>query len=319
MAAIPKIPQDLPYPKLFFQKGVNFTAEYPNPYASEGARRRLEMLPQYGVNAVALVPYGFVSRGSPDVRLNRGAGSWESDEGLEELSGVAHARGMKVLLKPALWVGGGYATDLDFSSARDRQKWFEQYALFLEHYARLAKQIHADVLCVGGEFVKLTPYEAEWRGLVARVRALYPGPLVYAANFGEEFESIRFWDALDYIGLQEYYPLPDDLSTDFLVQKVEAVQRRFERPVIFTEAGFPSLVAPNRRPWDDSPRQLSPEDQARCYESVLRAFYRRPWFRGVYWWKVESNGAGGLEDGSHSLWGKPAMDVMARYYLQADR
>ncbi len=229
---------------------------------------------------------------------------------------MAHARGIKVLLKPAIW----NAFNLEFSSGGDRAKWFDQYRLFLEHYARLAKQIHADVFSVGGEFVKLSQYDAEWRKQIARVRELYPGPLVYAANFGPEFENIRFWDDLDYIGLQEYYPLPDNLSTDSILRKVEAVQRKFQKPVIFTEAAFSSYEAPNREPWEDKKRRkLSPEGQARCYEAVFRAFYYRPWFEGVYWWKVGTNGFGGSQDGSLTSWGKPAMDVVKQWYLEGGR
>lgn len=319
MATLPAIPRDLPYPKLFFQKGVTLTAEFPDVYASEGARRMLEALPRFGVNAVALVPYGFSPRSRPLVRMP-GANSWESDEGLEQLSRLAHARGIKVLLKPALWLEQGFPGELEFSSQQDRARWFAEYRQFLEHYARLATAIHADVFCVGTELAKLTPYEDEWRKLIARARELYPGPLVYAANFGTEFESVKFWDALDYIGLQEYYPLPDNLATDAVVQKVEAVQRRFQRPVIFTEAGFSSYEAPNHEPWSDSDhRKLSPEAQARCYDALLRAFYRKPYFQGVYWWAVRTNAQGGPEDGSHSPWGKPAMDVLARWYSQPEK
>lgn len=312
----PKIAPRPPDPVIFFQRGVNFTSEPPDIYGSDGARRMLESLPRYGVNAVALVPYGFSSRNRAEVRF---PGSMEPDEGVEELTAVAHSLGMKVLLKPGVWVDGGYAGDLEFSSTEDRAKWFAEYRAFLEHYARLAKRIHADIFCVGGEFVKLSKYDAEWRKLITRARELYPGPLVYAANFGSEFESLTFWDALDYIGLQEYYPLPDDLSTAALVQKVEAVQRRFQKPIIFTEAGFSSYEAPNRRPWEEAPRKVSPDDQARCYEAVLSAFYHKPWFQGVYWWKLGSNGYGSLQDGSLTPWGKPAMDVITTWYSKEKR
>ncbi|MFB3921342.1 MAG: hypothetical protein ACE145_06440 [Terriglobia bacterium] len=319
MALLPAIPRDLPYPKIFFQKGVTLTAEFPDVYASEGARRMLEALPRYGVNAVALVPYGFAARGQPRVRL-LGADSWESDEGLEQLSRLAHARGIKVMLKPSLWLRDGFPGDLEFSSPDDRAKWFAEYRQFLEHYARLATRIHADIFCVGTELAKLTPHEDEWRQLIARVRAVYPGPLVYAANFGTEFETVKFWDALDYVGLQEYYPLPDNLATDAVVTKVEAVQRKFQRPVIFTEAGFSSYELPNREPWNDSTNgKVAPDAQARCYEAILRAFYHKPYFQGVYWWAVRTNGQGGLEDGSHSPWRKPAMQVLARWYSSPER
>ena len=63
---------------------------------------------------------------------------------------------------------------------------------------------------------------------------------------GPEFETLRFWDALDYIGLNNYYPLPEDLATDAIVARVESVQRKFRKPVIFPEAGFASLESPNR-------------------------------------------------------------------------
>ena len=269
MASFPKAPADLPYPKLFFQKGVNFTAEFPDVYASEGARRMLELLPQYGVNAIALVPYGWSSVKPPRVLLPSQGQNWESDEGIEELSRVAHALGMKVLLKPAVW----QAYDLDIPSAPDRAAWFDEYRRFLEHYAQLAKRSHADIFCVGGELVHLTPYDSEWRKLISRVRKLYPGPLVYAANFGQEFEHVTFWDALDYIGLQEYYPLPDNLALESIVQKVEEVQQKYHRPVIFTEVGFPSLEGANRQPWDDSHNtRISLQAQVACYQAIFRAF-----------------------------------------------
>ncbi|MBZ5563498.1 MAG: hypothetical protein LAP13_13890 [Acidobacteriia bacterium] len=319
MSALPPIPANSPYTKIFFQKGVNLTAQFPDTYDSKGARQMLDALAAYGVNAVALVPYGFERCGDPQVHL-MGQGSWENDEGLRQLSRLAHARGMKVMLKPGVWVRGGYGGDLEFDSPADRARWFATYGVFLEHYARLATEIHADIFCVGGEFSKLSPFDAEWRKLIARVRGLYPGPLVYAANFGDEFEHLAFWDALDAIGLQEYYPLPDDLSTDALVRKVEAVQQKVQHPVIFTEAGFPSYEHPNREPWNDSRRgDLALDAQARCYEAVLRAFYNQPWFEGVYWWDVGTDGRGGLRDTSLTPWGKPAMQVIKHWYTAGGR
>lgn len=273
----------------------------------------LERLPKFGVNAVALIPYGFERQGSTDIAIG---GGMETDEGIEGLARVAHASGMKVMLKPGMWTeGGAFAGDLDFPDPAARAQWFASYQRLVEHYAQLAVRTHADVFCIGGEFVKLSRYDADWRRLIARARELYPGPIVYAANFGEEFETLTFWDALDYIGLQEYYPLPDDLSTGELVRKVEAVEKKFGKPVLFTEAGFPSAAGANRKPWDDSGGDIALDLQARSYDAVFRAFYDKPWFAGAYWWKVGSDGRGGPGDASHTPWGKPAMQVIARYYL----
>ncbi|HET7101921.1 MAG TPA: hypothetical protein VFJ52_12285, partial [Terriglobia bacterium] len=271
VAKLPPIPVNAPYPKVFFQKGVSFSAEFPNPYASTGARQMLRTLHADGVNAVALVPYGGMQLGSPEVR-GFGEHSWESDEGLRELSRLAHALGMKVMLKPGIWIRGHFGGDIEFSSEADRKKWFENYDRFIERYAKLAAEIHADLFCVGGEFVRMSRYDSDWRSIIANVRKVYPGPVTYAANFGEEFQNLKFWDALDYIGLQEYYPLPDDLSTDALLENVEAVEKRFHKPVLFTEVGFPSVPGGNRRPWADGKSDhVDLQLQARCYRAIFQA------------------------------------------------
>lgn len=306
-----------PYPKLFFQRGVNLTAEGPIGYDPQSILPLLDKLKSCGIDSIALVPYGFAGTKEPTVRY--GGNSMERSEDIVALTALAHQRGIKVLLKPQLWCRSGFPGNLDFPDPRQRAQWFAEYRKFLEYYATLAARMHADIFSIGVELGKMTPYEAEWRALIARARALYPGPLVYSATQGPEFETIRFWDALDYIGLDEYYPLPDDLSTTSLVRTVETVQAKFARPVIFTEAGFPSYANPYRAPWDETPRALSPSDQARCYQAVLKAFYTKPWFQGVYWWKVGTDNFGGPSDGSHTPWGKPAMDVVQRWYLHGGR
>jgi hypothetical protein len=308
-----------PVRKPVFQKGVNFTVERPDGYSSPKAREMIDRLAgEFGVNAIALVPYGFSPRDTPSVRFG-GRNIWETDQSIEQIAGYAHSKGLRVFLKPQIWVRGAFPGDLHYETTHDRARWFAEYRLFLEHYARLATRIKADLFAVGVEFGKMSRYEKEWRALIARARELYQGPLVYASVQGPEFETLAFWDALDYIGLNNYYPLPDSLDTAAVVRKVEAVQRRFGKPVIFPEAGFSSFEAPHREPWDETARKLAPSDQARAYEAVLRAFYQKPWFYGVYWWKVGTNGYGGASDGSHTPWGKPAMEVIRKWYTGPGR
>jgi hypothetical protein len=299
----------------FFQKGVNFTAEGPDYTSPTSFRVLLELKDEYGVTAVALVPYGFASQRIPRLRWN-GPGTWENDEAVSSVARQARAIGLKVMLKPHVWVRPGWPGDLDFPDPADREQWFHEYGRFVEHYAKLATRLKADIFCIGNEFGKLTRYDREWRALIQRARSHYKGPIVYAALQGPEFEQLTFWDALDYIGLNNYYPLPDDLSTDAVLRKVEAVQRRFGKPVIFPEAGFTSLEAPHRAPWDETRRKISLEEQARCYEALLKAFWNKPWFKGLYWWKIGSDGYGGPSDGSHTPWRKPAMDVVKKWYTR---
>jgi len=76
----------------------------------------------------------------------------------------------------------------------------------------------------------------------------------------------------------------------------------------------------NRHPWEDgNPGEGDPQLQARRYEAIFRAFYNQPWFEGMYWWKIGSNGFGGPGDTSLTPWGKPAMDVVKKWYEGEDR
>jgi hypothetical protein len=55
--------------------------------------------------------------------------------------------------------------------------------------------------------INTTEREDEWRALISNIRKVYSGKLIYAANFHEEYEHVKFWDALDYIGVQAYFSL----------------------------------------------------------------------------------------------------------------
>jgi hypothetical protein len=304
--------------RLFFQKGVNFTSEGWARYGTEASIRTLRAVHARGVDSIALVPYGFSRAYSPEIRYGN-PGS-EPDDGIAILTGVAHELGMKVMLKPQMWVQpGGFPGAIEMPDEAAAKTWFEQYAGFNEYYARLAQRLRIDIYCIGTEFVKMSRYTEEWRKQISLSRKLYSGPLVYAATQGPEFENLAFWDDLDYIGLNNYYPLPDDFSTAELIRKVEAVQSKYNKPVLLTEGGYVSMEWPNREPWDETPRKLSLEHQARGYESIFKAFWDKPWFAGVYWWRVGSNGEGGPGDGHHTPWGKPAMDVVSRYYREDRR
>jgi hypothetical protein len=311
MAAIAKPDPAAPYAFDFFHKGVSYTAEGIS-YDSPQARNMLANLPAYGVNSIALVPYGFSPRGEVRIRTAGRSESWESEDGMELLTADAHAKGMRVMLKPHVWRLQG-RTPIPDDEAR---KWLNEYKPFIEHYARFAARIHADTFCIGTELRGLTPHEDEWRDIIARVRKIYNGPIVYAANHGEEFETIRFWDALDYIGIDNYYPLEDQYTAHMLVSKIETVQKKFNKPVLFTEAGFGAHQESHRAPWEDETQKpLDLAEQARSYEGLLNAVYHKPWFRGVYWWKVGTNGYGGPDNNSMTPWRKPAMEVVKRFYL----
>jgi hypothetical protein len=309
LAALPAVSPDTPYPKRAFHRGVCFTAESFVSYGSPESRNMLEQLPRFGVDSIALVPY-FQARQNP-VRLEPpGTDSWESEDGMEILGRLAHNRGLRVMLKPH-----GWKPPDKYDTPEFRRAWFAEYGKLMEHFARFAVKIHADLFAIGTEFGWLARYDNEWREIARRVRTIYPGPLTYAATQGPEFESITFWDALDYIGIDNYYPLDEKYSVSDMMRRIQTVHARFNKPVLFTEAGYSAVEGARYTPWEDETRKpLSLDEQAKCYRALLEAFYDKDWFAGVYWWKVGTNGYGGPQNSSMTPWRKPAMEVIREFY-----
>ena len=71
-------------------------------------------------------------------------------------------------------------------------------------------------------------YTLEWRQLIHDVRQVYDGPVTYAAHWDKEFSRIAFWDALDVIGINAYFPLdaPENATLQQLVAAWQPNRRR---------------------------------------------------------------------------------------------
>ena len=105
-----------------------------------------------------------------------------------------------------------------------------------------------------------------WTELIERVREVYRGPLTYAANF-DQFESVSFWNKLDLISINAYFPLrkrdlPDTsvrsrtslFKTRWtnILQTVDALRVRQGIPahrVLFTELGYTRRANSTIEPW----------------------------------------------------------------------
>jgi len=314
----------------FFLRGMTLSHEGwgsgRGGYDSPEAEQQLQELHAMGVNAIAVVPYGWM-RSLDDQRVNY-TGTDETDEELAQVVRAAHRLGMRVMLKPHVWVGGGAFTgNIRFDDPGRRAAWLASYRRMALHYARVAELEGFDLFCVGNELGGMTIHETEWREIIAAVRRVFRGPVTYAANWGEEFETLRFWDALDFIGLNNYYPLaeePDEdprtlmARADALAEKIARLQRRWQRPILFTEVGYPSVRGGTMRTWARSRTQsVSVEEQAAGYEATLRAFSGQPWLSGMFWWNWPSHGrGGGPQDVSYTPRGKPAAEILRTWYTR---
>lgn len=319
-------------PEPEWQKGVTYTHLYRphNNLLSERSRRSLEHLrSRVGAEWIALNPFGYQRHvDDPNVLF----GGDPPDAHLRLAIAGARELGFKVMLKPHVWLrhqsDERWRGTIAMNSEEDWEAWFRSYGKFILHYAALAETEGVEIFCIGVELARTAvEREQDWRALVAEIRKRYRGPLVYAANWWEEYDRIGFWDALDYIGVNAFFPLSDapDPSAETLFANADSVagelallHQRTGKPVLFTEVGFKSTRGTSMRPWQ-WPRRFEPEidleAQARCYEAVLRVFWNKPWFYGMYWWKWFSDlDRGGVSHPGFTPRGKPAEAVLSEWY-----
>jgi len=287
---------------------------------ADGSRRELERLRRVGYNAISLLPFA-AQRGSAATTLRRFARhpASETDLAMSLASVRAHHFGMRVMLKPHIWNSpSGDPTQIDPGAAWPA--WFSSYRDFILHEALLARAIHADWFCIGTE---LTHSESrpEWKELISSVRAIFAGPITYAANF-DAFEKTPFWSSLDAIGIDAYFPLarsktatPADLraGASNAISRIERVSRRFRRPAILTELGYPSTEAPWMEPWNERrDTRVEFDQQARAFAAMLDSAICSPSLLGFFIWKYESD-PNHTDSTGYLPKEKPAERVIARH------
>jgi hypothetical protein len=318
-----------------FLKGVSLAMmnRLEGGYHAPSVERQLDAFKRLGANAVSLMPFAFQpGPDRPELRfLSHGPAS-ETDIGLIHAAREARSRGVRVLWKPHIWVGGGSWTgEIAMKSEADWAAWWKSYRRYVLHHALLARWAGADLFCAGVELSKTIGREAEWRGLIADIRRFFPGEVTYAANWYGDLETVRFWDQLDFVGVDAYFPLAAAPGANRaalakgaqeVAGRLARAARRFGRPVLLTEVGF----AARREAWM-SPHleggEYSEADQATAYEALFGALGRQPWLAGTFLWKAFSSpeGEGGRRGSSSDFrfQGRKAESVIGRYYGAAVR
>jgi hypothetical protein len=310
-----------------FLKGISLAMHnsLEGGYQAPAVEHQLDALARLGANAVSLMPFAFQrAPDRPELRfLNRGPSS-ETDIGLIHAARAARQRKIHVLWKPHVWVSGAsWPGEIAMRNEADWTAWWRGYRRYILHHALLARWAGADLFCVGVELSKTIGREAEWRDLIAAVRAFFPGPVTYAANWYGDLEAVRFWDRLDFVGVDAYFPLAaapgagrDELAKGArqVAERLARAARRSGKPVLLTEVGFAARHEAWMEPHVEG-GEYSEEDQAAAYEALFGALDRKPWLAGAFLWKVFSapDSDGGREADFRFL-GRKAEGVVRKYY-----
>ncbi|MEM8507318.1 MAG: hypothetical protein AAF717_05785 [Bacteroidota bacterium] len=300
----------------------------------ESNSKDIEALINAYVEWVAVVPFIWQDKEeSPEIASKREDGLFTKRDSLFiKVINELHAKGIHVHLKPHLWLGEGWRANINYPSKAEWDVWFNSYRSRMLHYAKMAHLTKVELFCIGTELrtsVKAQP-EA-WKQLIKDIREVYKGPLTYAANWHDEYEYITFWDELDYIGIQAYFPLTKTKNPDIEhiktgwqphLKTLAALYEKERKPILFTEVGYKSEASATIKPWewDDTfgvlYKKKSDQTQQLAFEALFEELWHKDWFAGVYIWEwntksQESNAATNL---NFSPRFKPAENVIAKWF-----
>lgn len=288
-------------PLAAFQKGFILPSWWSDHYCeSEFGLAAIQRINELGADWIQLVPTWYMDdRSATEIKSLDEKTS--TDECLERAIRTSHEVGLDVMLKPHVDSLDGYFRGEIAPS--DPEKWFESYGKMILHYADIAHENEVEIFVVGTELKSLSEHAhtEKWRMLISQVRQRYFNRLTYSANW-DDYAQIEFWDDLDYIGIDAYFPLSDlddpsmeDILAGWQSYTYQQVQRHWieeiqvfsqaeDKQVLFTEIGYGSQDGAAVQPWSQENSQPNHELQARLYEAALRTFWNQPNFKGFYWW-----------------------------------
>ncbi len=303
------------------ERGMNMTEYQPGVFSSPEAGNQLDAIRSTGSTTVGVV----ITWYQPDHNANAVApdsAKSATDDDVRALAQAAHDRGMTVVLKPQIDVLDG--TFRGAITPSDPAAWMRSYTDFVNHIADVSNQVGATTLVIGTELSSVSGRTDDWRSLIGQVRGRFHGKLTYGANWVDEAEKIKFWDALDTIGIDAYMPLvkndPNPPIADLVHgwapyrARLDALRQKLNKAVLFTELGYPSRLGAAEQPSQEGSGAISQEAQRRAYVAAFRAWKGVTWFQGVWWWDWPAAGPDPTTDaGSYTPAGKAAQAVLTQW------
>jgi Ca2+-binding RTX toxin-like protein len=217
----------------------------------------------------------------------------------------------------------------------DPKAWFESYKAMMVEYAKAAQAAGAAMLCIGTEMDSMIDptkvcsdgetYTQKWDEIIDAVRAVYSGKVTYAATYWT-VKDVGFWDKLDSIGVDAYYPLTPKhadgdtspynptidemvdawtkphfnswirdtlLGGKSIVDYYADLSEQYGKKVIFTEVGYRSLDGTTTDPGVFGGQQDAPADfqeQVDAYTALFKVMenYGGQWLAGAFLWSYYS-------------------------------
>lgn len=261
-------------------------------WAEPEMRALMGTLPEVGANWLAIHPYAHVRRETGEVLWRHG----DAPEHVVKPIRWARELGLGIMIKPHLSYWGEFAWRGEVGWGGDRVRWERfrrSYREWIVGLAKVAEREGAQLFVVGTELRQTEPMADWWTGLIAEIRASYSGPLTYASNW-DDYARVPFWEQLDYVGVQAYFPLSsakepsaEELRTAWQghAATLAAFSERVGRPVLLAEVGYTNSPEAAARPWESRRGPGPTLVQERALRAALETARATPQIHGAFVWK----------------------------------
>ncbi|MFD0989971.1 glycoside hydrolase [Mariniflexile jejuense] len=283
-------------------------------------------------NYAAIMPFGFIKELThPNIQFNTNR-QWfgETEAGVKQYVERLKKHAIKIMIKPQIWVWHGEFTGgIKMNSEEDWKLLEESYSKFILENAKVAEAVKAEIFCIGTELESFIDYRPNyWKQLIVEIKKVYKGKLTYAANWNE-YDRTPFWNDLDFIGIDAYFPVSDEKTPTLEVLRlgwkahkptIKAFYETYKKPILFTEYGYRSVDFSGKAPWKSnlSMNVVNLEAQANATQVLFETFWEEDWFAGGFLWKWFHNYSevGGVNDSQFTPQNKPVEAIIKAQYLK---
>lgn len=304
-----------------FQRGVSLGLFSEDPlWSYKGLLREIAGLEASHVELVV----AYYQKDAASTEITRHPRFTAPDETVVQAIRDARAAGLRVLLFPIVRLSEPRGPDewRGTLRPRDRAAWWRSYTALLVGLAGIAAREGVSLLSVGSELSTLDTERGPWQALIGQVRRIYRGPLTYSGNW-DHYQKVALYDLVDLAGVCGYFSLAGGKGPAAQEALVAAWQghkkalldfsARVGRPLLFTEVGYLSQAGAAAWPWDEGAKKpVDLEEQRRCYDAFAAVWRGTAGLAGVYFWNWY--GWGGKASGGYTPRGKPAAEVIRRYF-----
>jgi hypothetical protein len=281
-------------------------------------------------NYAAIMPFAMLKNLNEPNIIYDSEKQWfgETPKGVKQYINELKHEDISIMLKPQVWVmRGEFTGKIKMNSENDWLTLEKTYADFILRFAKIAQENNVAIYCIGTElelFVENRPNY--WIELIKKVKAIYRGKLTYAANW-DEYTKTTFWEELDYVGVDGYFPLSEEKTPKVKALKEKWLKHKLvmkkhsdslQKKILFTEFGYRSVDYATAKPWevDYNKTSVNLQGQVNATKALFEMLWYEDWFAGGFVWKwfIDYENVGGNNNPRFTPQNKPAEKTIREFY-----